>query len=170
MQTVSNQLIKLLEQNPEKTCFVLKHNQIVFTSEQKGVKPMMDYYSSYGSSTEPLTVVDRIIGKGAIILAILIGADQVITPIISQVALDFATKSNIKVKYCKIVPFIINRTKDGQCPIECSVTHINDIHEGYEAIRKTLLKLNTNKGTADCVKTNKINKQGDGSFVCIKNI
>jgi hypothetical protein len=140
MDTVTYQLSKLLEQDPAKTCFILKHNQIIFTSEQKGVKPMMDYYSNYGHSTEPLTVVDRVIGKGAIILAIFIGADYVITPIISQVALDFAIKRKIKVEYCKVVPFIINRTNDGQCPIERSVTHINDIQEGYEVIRKTLLK------------------------------
>jgi nucleoside-diphosphate-sugar epimerase len=145
VETESYELVKLFEKNTEKTCYILKNNEIIFSSEQKGVKPLMDYYMSYGSSPEPLTVVDRIIGKSAAMLAVLIGANHIITPIISQIALDFLSEYNIKVEYSKVVPYIINRTKDGQCPIERSVLKINDIHKGYEKINDTLTGLNKKK-------------------------
>lgn len=141
MPIISYHLRKLLEHEPEKTCFILKNEQIVFTSESKGVKPMLDYYTSFGTSSEALTVVDRIMGKAAIILAIFIGAKHVITPIISQLALDFAISQKVKVEYNRVVSYIINRSNDGQCPIEKAVTEINDLHEGYEVIQKTLLDL-----------------------------
>lgn len=141
MPIKSYRLNKMLEHEPEKTCFILKNEQIVFTSESKGVKPMLDYYSIFGTSPEALTVVDRIMGKAAIILAIFIGAEHVITPIISQLALDFAISRKIKVEYNRVVSYIINRSNDGQCPIEKAVTEINDLQEGYEVIQKTLLEL-----------------------------
>mgnify|MGYP006280616087 CR=1 FL=1 len=142
MNTSFNQLSKYLEQEPDKTCFILKNNKVIFTSEKKGVKPMIDYYSNYGTSSEPLIVVDRIMGKGAVVLAIFIGANHVVTPVVSQLALDFANSKNIRIDYNKVVPYIINRTKDGQCPIETAVADIDSVDEGYEVIRETLLELN----------------------------
>lgn len=141
MNLIKTQYKKLLEEDPKKTCFILKDNEVIFTSEEKGVKPMIDFYLLNGISLEPLTVVDRIIGKGALMLAKLIGANYVVTPIISEIALEFADEQNVIVEYSKVVPYIINRTKDGQCPIEISVTDIDDIDVGYEMIQKTLLDL-----------------------------
>ena len=141
MNTAFNQLINYLEQEPDKTCFILKDNKVIFTSEKKGVKPMMNFYSDYGTSEEPLTVVDRIMGKGAVILAILIGANHVVTPVVSRLALDFANNHNITAEYNKVVPNIINRTGDGKCPIESAVANIKDVDEGYEVIKETLMKL-----------------------------
>lgn len=145
MNLLKTQYRKLFEQHPNKTCFILKDNEVIFTSEEKGVKPMIDFYLLNGISLEPLTVVDRIIGKGALMLAKLIGANYVVTPIISEIALKFADEQNIIVEYSKVVPHIINRAKDGQCPIEISVTDIDDIDVGYERIQKTLLDLKKNK-------------------------
>ena len=136
--------IELLEKNPDKTCFIIEEDQIVFSSEHKGVKPMIDYYEKFGTSMKGLNVLDRIVGKGAIMLASLIGAEHVITPVISEAALDFALNFKIKVEYSKIVPYIINRTNDGQCPIERSVIAIDEVSAGYRAINETLLKLKGN--------------------------
>lgn len=141
MPIKSNHLGKLLKEEPEKTCFILKNQQIIFTSESKGVKPMLDYHAIYGVSLEPLTVIDRVMGKGAIILAIFIGAKHVITPVISKFALDFSLSQKIDVEYDQVVPYIINRTKDGQCPIEKAVAEIDNICQGYQVIEKTLLEL-----------------------------
>ncbi|MBI9010583.1 MAG: DUF1893 domain-containing protein [Clostridiales bacterium] len=139
------QFRKLLEENPKKTCLILKNNEITFTSEEKGVQPMMDYYRLHGESLEPLIVIDRIVGKGALMLAKMIGADYVVTPVVSEIAFKFAEEQNIKVEYTKMVPYIINRAKDGQCPIETSLIDVEDIYEGYERIKETLLNLRGNK-------------------------
>lgn len=131
---------RLLEENKSITCFVLKEDDILFTSKARGVKPLMDFYKEQGR-VDGVYVVDRIMGKGAILLAILIGAKTAETPIISEPALELAQRHHFNVKYDKIVPHIINRAGDGQCPIESSLEGITDIEQGFETIKTTLKQL-----------------------------
>lgn len=126
---------------PDKTCIIYRNDKVIFTSEYRGVRPMMEYMKSYGPSQEPLTIIDRIMGKGAVLLAVLIGATNIKTPIISEPALALALKHKHQVEYGKKIPFVINRTGDGRCPIESSILDIDDIEEGYEVIKVTIAEL-----------------------------
>lgn len=132
---------KYLKEMPEKTCIVLKDEEIIFTSEAKGVKPLIDFYNAHGTSYGKIKVCDRIIGKGAILLAIKCQAEEVYTPIISQAAIELADKYGLSVEYDKQVVYIVNRAGDGQCPIEACLKGIDDIDEGYDAILKRLEEL-----------------------------
>lgn len=131
----------LFKQYPDKTIIIYKDKEVVFTSEYKGVRPMMEYMKAYGPSQEPLTVVDRIMGRGAVMLAVLINAKTIKTPMISKTALDLAKIHGLKVEADKIVPYVINREGNGRCPIETSVLGIEDVQEGYEAIKAAIAKL-----------------------------
>jgi hypothetical protein len=133
--------LKLFESEPNKTCFILKKETIVFSSTEKGVKPILDYYNELGISNAPLLVVDKIMGKGAVVLAIFIGANKLVTPIISKDALSLANEYNLEVTYNTVVPYIINRDGDGRCPIESSVLEIESIKDGFNKIIKTLKAL-----------------------------
>ena len=126
--------LKLLTDQPLKTCFILKDDKIIFSSSERGVKPIMDFYKEYGISESPLTIVDKIMGKSAIVLAILVGAKSVITPTVSEAALALIKEYNLEYYTENIVPYIINRTKDGRCPIESSVLNIDSIEDGYNKI------------------------------------
>ncbi len=59
----SYHLSKLLEEQPNKTCFILVEGEIVFDSEYHGVRPMMDYYKLSGKSDKELIIIDRIMEK-----------------------------------------------------------------------------------------------------------
>lgn len=133
--------LKIFIEHPEITCFIIKEDKIIFSSSEKGVKPLLDYYNEFGVSNDPLTIVDKIIGKGAVVLSILVGAKSIITPTISEDALLLAKEYNLNVSFENIVPFIINRNKDGRCPIESSVLNINDIKDGYNKILNALKEL-----------------------------
>ena len=50
---------------------------IEFSSNEKGVKPLLDYYHQYGVSKKPLTLVDKVMGRGAILLAQLINVHTI---------------------------------------------------------------------------------------------
>lgn len=126
------------EHYPDKTCLIYRDEQLIFSSTDQGVKPMMMYMKAYGASEEPLTIVDRIMGKGAVLLAIAINATKIITPIISEPALALAEKYNLEVLAQKKVAYIINRTGDGRCPIESAVLAIDNIDEGYKAIQEAI--------------------------------
>ena len=122
------------------TCAVKYDDRIIFTSTEKGVKPLLDYIMG-GYKYNDITIVDKIIGKGAMFLAIKCKAKKVITPIISKRALDLANMYNVNVEYKKIVPEIINRTGTDRCPIENAVLNINNIEEAYNVIIRTLKEL-----------------------------
>ncbi|GKX29904.1 TonB-dependent receptor [Vallitalea longa] len=127
-------------ENNNYTCMVKHNDKVVFTSKEKGVKPLLDYINEEYDYTN-ITVIDKIIGKGAMCLAIKCKATKVITPIISQKALDTANMYNVDVHYKEIVPEIINRTGTGPCPIENAVSSINNIEEAYSVIINTLQEL-----------------------------
>lgn len=127
--------------NEGKTCVVYRGDEQVFSSEMKGVRPLMDYLNEKGPSDEPLIVYDRIMGRGAVMLALAIGAKVLHTPIISETALELAQKYNTRVSYGKTIPYVINRSGDGRCPIESAVLEIDDVKEGLGVIRKTLEQL-----------------------------
>lgn len=133
--------LKLLDIHNDKTCIILNNDEIVFTSDKKGVAPILDFYHSNKDVYENLIIVDRIVGKGALLLALLVNAKEVYTPVISENALKLNEHFNIKLFYEKTVPYIINRNKDGMCPIEKSLLEINDLDLGYQTIINTLRKL-----------------------------
>ncbi len=120
------------------SCVILKNNEIIFTSKERGVKPLLDYYHQYQSSEEPVTIIDKIIGRGAIILAKMINAQKIITPIVSKEALNLANLYHINVEYQELVEYIVNRDQTGRCPIENSVLSITNLDEGYRAILQAI--------------------------------
>lgn len=122
------------------TCVIKDGDEIVFTSTYRGVKPIIDFINQ-GKIYTNLTIIDKIIGRGAMFLAVKSEAKNVYTPIISERALEVAKLYNIDVHYKKVIPYIINRTKDGCCPIENAVTGITDSEEAYATILKTLEQL-----------------------------
>ena len=130
--------LTLLENN---TCAIIHNFEVVFTSNESGVKPLLDYYQLFGISQSPLTIVDKIMGRGAVLLAKMINASEIITPIISKDALELAKYYHMKVSYDELVEYIMNRTKTGRCPIETSVLGVTDILEGYTKITVNLQRL-----------------------------
>lgn len=122
------------------TCIVIRGEEEIYHSRDKGVKPLMDYIKQH-EQLESIKVLDKIVGKGAMVLAIKSKANEVITPTISQKALDLAKKYHIDVQYDKVVPYIINRTGTGPCPIESAVGPIDQIEEAYKVIITTLAAL-----------------------------
>ncbi|MDD3123153.1 MAG: DUF1893 domain-containing protein [Candidatus Izemoplasmatales bacterium] len=120
------------------TCVIIKNEKVEFSSSESGVKPLLDYYRLNGISQIPLIVVDKIMGRGAVLLAKMINAIEIVTPIISKDALELAKHYKMKVYYDEVVEFIVNRNRTGRCPIEASVLGITDVMDGYNKITETL--------------------------------
>ena len=136
------QHIRLLNER-NKTCIVLSNVKIIFESEAFGVKPLRELRQS-GFKKQPedhLTLIDRVIGKGALILAQLIGIDEIFTPLTSQHALRYSQVINLPITYQVKVPMIQNRTRTGMCPIEESVINTSDPHTGEANIEAAITLL-----------------------------
>jgi len=134
-----NYLSTLTDRN--KTCIIYNKDTIIFESTKRGVQPLIDFHENNLTSAAHLILVDRIIGKGAVIIASLIGIKEIYTPIISKDALDLSRTYNIHCEYSKLVDYIKNREQTGRCPIESCVLEISDPKKGFERIQETLFAL-----------------------------
>ena len=83
----------------------------------------------------------RIVGKAAAFLYVLLGIKILYANVISELALDVLKKYQIKVFYANTVPMIRNRTDTGYCPMEQATCDIDDPKEAFDAIKATLKSL-----------------------------
>ncbi|NLL70689.1 MAG: DUF1893 domain-containing protein [Epulopiscium sp.] len=116
------------------SCVIAQNQKIVFTSKESGVKPLLTYIQTHGTSIHSLIVADRIIGKAAALLASYLHVQQIYTPILSVSGKEILDRYGIQVEYETLVPYIQNRAKTGPCPMEILVSSIATSQEAYEKI------------------------------------
>ena len=120
------------------TCVVISGDYL-FTSTERGVKPLLELLE--GQSVEGGVAADKVVGKAAAFLYVLLGIKILYANIISELALDVLKKHQIEVFYANIVPMIRNRTDTGYCPMEQATCGIEDPKEALDAIKATLKSL-----------------------------
>ncbi len=110
------------------------------TSSERGIKPLMNLYLDSGSYAE-FSAADRVIGKAAAFMYVLLGISEVYAEVISERALEVFERYSINIDYGKCVPAIENRTKTGFCPMESAVWDIDEPKDALAAIRNKLNEL-----------------------------
>lgn len=130
---------KYIELLVEYSLILVKDN-ICYKSKLSGVKPMLNYMLE-GYDVTDFKAYDRIVGKGAALLFVKAKIKEVYTKVISKAAYELLNKYNIKVTFLEMTPYIINRNKNGKCPVEQALENVFDIEEGYHKIISTLAKL-----------------------------
>ncbi len=121
------------------TC-VLSSDGTEYHSTLRGVKPLIEFLES-GKDFNDFCAADKTVGAGAAHLYVLLGVKSVWANIISQAGKKVLEQNNIAVFCENTVPFIINRSGDGVCPIETAVKGITCSKQALEVIRETLKKL-----------------------------
>ncbi len=124
----------------EYTC-VLQINDKTYTSSLRGVKPLVLFYKS-GKDFSGFSAADKVVGKGAAFLYILLDVKEVYAGIISKPALSILNLYGIKVEYNILVEHIINRKGDGICPFEQAVMYTENKYEAYKLIEEKMQELN----------------------------
>ncbi len=125
------------------TIALCKGDKILY-SDKKGISPMIDFIGNNLDLTG-YSVADLIVGKAVAMLFIKAGIKQVFAKTISKSAIEILNKHNIPFSYNIATDKIINRKGDDICPMEKAVIAINDIEQGYIAIKDTLQKLKANQ-------------------------
>ena len=119
------------------TCIIYKDYILVFSSEKRGVAPLMDFIKE-SQGTNGYMLADKVIGKAAALLCLKAGISIVYSNIISTAALEILGNNGIPVAYDKEVPAIQNRTRTGFCPMEGLSEGISDPDAMYDRIVKWL--------------------------------
>ena len=114
------------------TCVLCKENE-VFTSEFRGVKPLVKWYAEK-SNFKGFSAADKVVGKATAFLYALLGVKRVFAKVISLPAKEVLESYDIYTEYENLVPNIINRAGDGICPFEMVVENVTDEREAYKTI------------------------------------
>lgn len=104
------------------------------TANEMGIKALRRIYKENREILRGATVTDIIIGKGAACFLIAGGIKHLNAGVISRAGLDMLQKAKISVTPQQIVPMIINRKNDGQCPIENLLRETFEAEEGIKKI------------------------------------
>lgn len=121
------------------TCVLLKENTKL-TSDQRGVRPLLDALHS-GFDLCGASCADRVVGNGAAYLYVLLQVKEVYAEIISEPAKNTLEQAGIEVAIGQLVPAILNRAKDGFCPIEQAVRDAVSPENALELIENRLKTL-----------------------------
>lgn len=127
----------LLESNA--TCVIMTDGEPIVSFE-RGVKPLLALIDA-GRDVSGCVAADKVVGKAAAMLYVLLGVSEIYASVISDLALKTFSESNIRVSYGERVPMIRNRTNTGFCPMEQATRDIENPEDALGAIRITLKAL-----------------------------
>ena len=119
------------------TCVLCK-DETLYSSYGKGVKPLLDFIKS-DISFERFSAADKVVGKAAALLYVLLGVKSVYADVLSERAKEVFEKSDISVTFESLVPNI--QGKFGPCPMEQAVEHVSSSEDALYAIEKTIEQL-----------------------------
>ncbi|MGC1121505.1 MAG: DUF1893 domain-containing protein [Candidatus Methanofastidiosia archaeon] len=124
---------KELEEN--KMAFVMVRNgKVLAQSKEKGVAPFFSAVAR--NKVKGASLADRIIGKAVASLCAYKGITAVYTPVVSEPAVSVLEENQISWHAEQVVPMILNREGDGQCPIESIVAATTSPGEAYLILKR----------------------------------
>lgn len=133
---------KSLLESGNYTC-VLCHGEECFTSTQRGIAPLMDWFDRPYDYRE-FCAADKVVGKATAYLYALMYVKAVYARVISVAALEVLDYFGIAVEYDELVDNIRNRLGDGDCPFEKAVADVSIAapHIAYAIICEKMGKYN----------------------------
>ena len=134
---------KNILQDNNYTC-VFYNGSDLHTSFDRGVKPLLDLLNKDFDSTG-FVVADKVIGKAAAFLYVLLKVKTIYAIVISESAVNVLKQYGIEIHYDCLVPRIKNRTNTGFCPMESAVQGIDDPMEAKNKIIETIIELKKHK-------------------------
>ena len=134
---------KMLLEN-KAACVLMKDGKIILSENGRGVSPLLVIYDKLNGDMRDTVVVDKVIGRATAAIAICGKVKHVHAEVMSQEAVDFLKEYKITSSYTLLVPRILNRTRDGLCPMESTVLNITDPYKAVEAVRAKQIELRRN--------------------------
>ena len=123
------------------TLRIYLEDNLIFSSDQDQLLPLMEYLEDYGPGQEPVTIFDKIMGNAAALLAVKVNCLEVYSPMGSELAIETLEHYGIGYNLSEIVPYIMRPDGKGMCPMEkLSINKTPD-----EFYREMKARIETNK-------------------------
>ena len=130
---------KSLLQEGSFTLALVKREETI-TSYERGVKPLLTLLDE-GKDLSGYSSADRVVGKAAAFLYVLLGVKAVYADVLSTLAEGVLRGHGIAVEALTRTERIFNRAKNGFCPMETAVENISDPQSALLAIKAKLKEM-----------------------------
>lgn len=108
---------------------IVRNGEVLFSSHEKGILPLYQAVRKFPDKLIGASASDRVVGKGAALLFVHLEVAFLYAEVISHPAQAVLEAAGIKVEYGRLVPRIMNRNKNGLCPIETMAMDANGAEE-----------------------------------------
>ena len=119
-------------------CVLIRNGKIVYQQKGRGVSPLLALYKKQKSAMKDGVVVDKIIGRAAAAIAICGKVRHVHGEVMSEDAIEYLKEHKITSSSTLTVKRILNRKRNGLCPLEQSVQGINDPQKALRALEQKI--------------------------------
>ena len=110
--------------NEKKASLLVYNNDSLSSYHKNGVHDLLELVQNEPARLKGAMVADKIIGKASASLIVLGGVKEVHTNTICTPAKEMLQKAGVKLSFTDEVPYIINRTKTGQCPLDSTLGNV----------------------------------------------
>lgn len=117
---------RLLMENHASSVFC--RGKKVISSNKPGIVPLLELLKNH-ADLKGFCTADRIVGKAAAFLYIKLGVSEVYAPIMSEMAVYTLARHGIIPICDRCVPYILNKNRTEECPVEKIVAEINDAEQ-----------------------------------------
>ena len=128
---------KLLMKREEAVIVVVKDGR-QWTSHKNGIAPLMELLSENPDFLRGASVLDRVVGRAAAMLMEHGGVARLHALLVSEPAMSTLDRSGIAYTFEERTPYIENRDRTGQCPMESASLEIDDPAEAYAILGKKI--------------------------------
>lgn len=136
---------KKMIQDGKAECVLIKNDSIYGQERGHGVSPLLVMYDEHKEAMLNATLVDKVIGRAAAAIAICGKVKHVHGELMSEDAVEFLNNNGITTSHTSLVHRILNRKRDGLCPLEQSVEGIDNAANALVALRKRIESMQNNK-------------------------
>ena len=130
---------EILQENAALTCAFVRGEEII-TRTERGVKPLIMLLDGR-KSLSGFSCADRVVGRAAALLYVLLGAREVHAEVLSRSGEEVFKAHKIAYGCDVSAERIVNRAGTGLCPMELATEGISDPVEALSAIRRKLKEL-----------------------------
>lgn len=116
------------------TC-VLVRGETVYDSRERGIGPLMQWLES-GTDCRGFSAADKVVGRATAFLYGRLGVREVWAQTMSAGAVEVLDRLGIPHSCGETVDAILNRTKDGFCPMESAVREISDPEQAFAILQE----------------------------------
>lgn len=120
--------------NNEDLTLVAQIQDTIYTSQLKGIAPLINPMKENQLFFKDAIVVDRVIGKAAAMLLALSQVQYIYAYVLSRKVREILDAYKIDYDYEKLADYIVNREHNGMCPMEKTVYDMTDLNEALAAL------------------------------------